>query len=171
GGAWGFAVDGAGLRAVVPLDLGAARLSESVERIRKGVETDTDSFDALRRFPLGDAAMLYRKLVAPVEGLVARARALVIVPQGPLFRLPFELLVQDDGAAGEGNVVLGRFAAARYFLEVAPPVRYALSATVLDPTLVARGGAAARERRVLALMNPVGKAPARPNPPALATLG
>ena len=62
-------------------------------------------------------SLLYRMLVPEAaQKAIAGAREIVLVPDGSLFRLPFEALV---------------VAKDRYWLDEMPPVRYAVSATVL----------------------------------------
>jgi CHAT domain-containing protein/tetratricopeptide (TPR) repeat protein len=67
-------------------------------------------------------AALFEVLIPPASrsGWSAAAGA-VVIPDGPLARLPFEALVQDAGA-GKAPV---------YWIDGGPPVRYAVSATLL----------------------------------------
>jgi CHAT domain-containing protein/predicted negative regulator of RcsB-dependent stress response len=62
--------------------------------------------DALSRMDAGEAALLaaarnlYTMLVAPAAARVAKAETAIIVPDGVLFELPFEVLLASDPAAG-----------------------------------------------------------------------
>src|SRR5262245_9437130 len=68
-------------------------------------------------------AALERILIpAAVWGQVAKARAVVVIPDGALHLLPFEALVLRAGT-GRGD--------ARFWLDEGPPVRYGSSATSL----------------------------------------
>ncbi|MDH3198097.1 MAG: CHAT domain-containing protein [Candidatus Krumholzibacteria bacterium] len=73
--------------------------------------------DALRQPGAGDAALrqsaraLYETLVAPADSRVARAERLLIVPDGFLFEVPFEvLLAEEPGQANDWSELayLGR---------------------------------------------------------------
>jgi CHAT domain-containing protein len=69
------------------------------------------------------AQRLYQILLAPAEPfLPARVDRLIVVPDGILFRLPFEALVLPGGKAGTPEYVNDRFA-----------VSYAPSASSIDP--------------------------------------
>ncbi|HEX5718902.1 MAG TPA: CHAT domain-containing protein [Thermoanaerobaculia bacterium] len=63
------------------------------ERLRKDVESFLGQVRSQGR-PAGD---LYRELIAPVADLVERSERVLILPDGPLHRLPFGALVRDDG--------------------------------------------------------------------------
>jgi len=81
------------------------------------------------------AQELHALLLAPVANELRGARRLLIVPDGPLFYLPFGAL--HDGA---------EFLVQQHAIACAP------SASVLDPAL--SPGRPARERRLLAVANP-----------------
>ncbi|MCW5750849.1 MAG: CHAT domain-containing protein [Alphaproteobacteria bacterium] len=85
-GSYAFVLRGAEIRAV-PIQGGEAEIGDAVSRY----------LDALRALaPVdGPQADLHRRLVAPL-GLVPGER-LVIVPDGPLFRLPFHALHDGQG--------------------------------------------------------------------------
>jgi CHAT domain-containing protein len=96
------------------LQIGEATLQARVREFRQAILADSTTFEPLAR-------ELYRSLLEPVAaGLDAGAR-LVIVPDGPLFQLPFAAL--HDGKA---------FLAERYAIAHAP------SASVLDDRLVSK---------------------------------
>jgi CHAT domain-containing protein len=68
---------------------------------RAALEARTGAY--LRRIEMrdvewtADAAALYRLLVAPLKNQLARATSLIIVPDGPLWRLPFGTLTDRRG--------------------------------------------------------------------------
>ena len=74
---------------------------------------------------------------------VKSAAEVVVLPDGPLHRVPFEALVTKAGRAP---------GSARYWLDEGPPMDYAASATLLQ-RLAARGRVAAT--RVLSVSNPL----------------
>lgn len=153
-----FAVSKQGVRLAQPLGIGAERLGTLVRKLREGVELGPSGDPArLLRFDLVVAHELYRLLLAPAADEIAAARRLAVVPHGALFYLPLELLVAElPPAAREPG--FGRYAAAEYFIERAPPLRYALSASLLDPALTSRAArAGSRPGRVLAFVNPVAR--------------
>ena len=89
---------------------GDAALREKVMSFRKAIEGRTFSRQALLA---RDAVALYDLLLRPAEPLLARAKRLLIVPDGPLDSLPF-------GALRRGN---------QYLIEW-KPLHSALSATL-----------------------------------------
>jgi CHAT domain-containing protein len=97
------------------------------ERLRRDVE----SFLKSARQPAPDAGAatlarsLYQTLVGPVDGLVARSERVLILPDGPLHRLPFGALVR--GTEGRGH----------YLIEW-KPLQTALSLTVYGALRAAR---------------------------------
>jgi CHAT domain-containing protein len=75
---------------------------------RRDIRADVERLrDAIARPGAGDAALrttarsLYETLVLPVEHRIAKAKRIVIVPDGALFELPFEVLISED--LGEGT--------------------------------------------------------------------
>ena len=83
------------------------------ERLRKEVG---DFLEKVRSQQAG-SANLYRELIGPVADLVAKSERLLILPDGPLHRLPFGALVTGDGEDGR-------------FLIEEKPLHTALSLTV-----------------------------------------
>ena len=118
---------------VYRLAAGRRQLERSIEEFRRQVAgRDIEARAAGRA--------LYDLLLAPAERRLQACRALVIVPDGVLWNLPFQALVLPDG---------------RYVVE-RQAVSYAPSAAVL-PLLVGHGGGEARRaghRDLLALGNP-----------------
>jgi CHAT domain-containing protein len=99
---------------------------------------------ALSRPGMNDQALLqstrtlYRNLIQPAENSIKNAKQLIIVPDGMLFNLPFEVLLTDDPLPGEhwsSQPFLGRTRAPVYvpsaavYLKMleAPPRDYALT--------------------------------------------
>ncbi len=100
------------------------------ERLRRDVESFLES----ARQPVSDdgdagaaalARSLYQTLVGPVDDLVARSERVLILPDGPLHRLPFGALVR--GSEGRGH----------YLIEW-KPLHTALSLTVYGALRAAR---------------------------------
>jgi CHAT domain-containing protein len=158
---YAFVVHRDGLRAVLPLGAGREELVRQVRALREPfarIQPDLDGAGiaaALAAFDPDLAHALYRRLFAPLVPHLAGARSLVIVPHGPLFHLPFELLVQQPGKP-QGDIYR-RMQATTFLLESAPPLTYAISATLLRAQPPAQEGA-----RLLALVGPVtARAPLR----------
>ena len=85
---------------VTRLELGDAELRDQVERLRQliGEAPPASGLAGLRQSSLRRfAAGLYGRLMGPVDGLLTEAERLVIVPDGPLHRLPFGALVRTAG--------------------------------------------------------------------------
>ena len=103
---------------------------------------------------------LWRVLVpAATWARVQRAGEVLVVPDGPLFLLPFEALVVRQGTD---------VASTRFWLDAGPPLRYAPSATFVHE-LKRRFGAAVADRtraRALSVSDPVYEATARTPVPA-----
>jgi CHAT domain-containing protein/Tfp pilus assembly protein PilF len=73
-----------------------AILEETVARLRDAIAHPMLADDALRR----TAREIYAAIVAPVEDRLKKVRDLVIVPDGGLFELPFEVLLSEEPAPG-----------------------------------------------------------------------
>lgn len=110
-----FAVTREGGLRVATLPLGQESLKKDVERFLEQVRQPAPVSKDLAR-------SLYRALVGPVSDLVERSRRVLILPDGPLHRLPFGALMQGD----------------RFLIEQ-KPLHTALSLTVYG-TLRAPGG-------------------------------
>ena len=151
---YAFVLDRAGLRTILPLGIGRDELSRQVRALREPfarIQPDLDSAGiaaALAAFDPDLAHDLYLRLFAPIAPHLAGAQSLIIVPHGPLFHLPFELLVQQPGKP-EGDIYR-RMQATTFLLEAAPPLTYAISATLLQ--IERRAPASVR---LLALVDPV----------------
>ena len=84
------------------IDAGAQALSDQVTALRMGLDplAQQDAEGAagsqagvVRRFDLERAHALYRLVLAPVAGVFAGKRHLIVVPTGPLTSLPLQVLV------------------------------------------------------------------------------
>lgn len=143
-----FALSRGGL-SVHPIPLGQQLLKDEVESFRELVEASGAGGAGPELARRG--RRLYERLVRPAQRHLRGARRLVILPDGPLHRLPFAALVCDDGAPG------GR---ARYLCEW-KPLHTALSATVYRELRARRkGGGAGAVRRLSAFGDPVYVRPA-----------
>jgi CHAT domain-containing protein len=144
------------LEALIPIPVGKRELAAKVEALRRPFERvkTARSFQELEKFDLSLAHDLYDLLLAPAEEHVRGAAQILVVPHGPLFHLPLELLVQGIGVrANPDGVILGRFETPRYAIEALPPIVYALSASLLDPALRRKGDGIANGS-LLAFGNP-----------------
>ncbi len=116
-----------------PIDISLVDLSRKVREYRAAVRTRDDTISQ----PAQD---LYETLVAPWASLLAGRTRVIVVPDGPLWSLPFQALQSSDG---------------RYLIQRCA-VSYAPSLTAL--TLVAgsslTSGTGPRATRVLAIANP-----------------
>lgn len=127
-----------------------AALHARVEILRRGL---ADPASATSRSTRTAARALYRTLIEPAETEIAGAKRIVVSPDGPLARIPFEALlardVEGEDAAPEGSHLIERWA-----------VSYTPSASALA---LAAGPAPRRGKDrppVLALGNPAfGAAP------------
>ena len=161
GGTFLFIVSRDGLEALLSIPVGKRELAAKVEALRRPFERikAAGSLQELEKFDLSLAHDLYGLLLAPAEEHVRGATQILIVPHGPLFHLPFELLVRDVGVRPipEG-VILGRFETPRYAIDALPPMVYALSASLLDPAL-RRAGDGTAKGALLAFGNPTPEQP------------
>ena len=112
----------------------------------------TGSLDTLAAFDARLAHELYRVLFEPIQQSTQVARSLLVVPHGPLFYLPLEMLVTATQKSKRGSAPQDAFAQNQYLIETAPPIRYALSASLLNPLLSQADQAP--NTRVLAFMDP-----------------
>ena len=126
-----FAVTRDGGLRVETLPWGEERLRREVERFLEEVRQPAPVSGP-------EAGSLYRALIGPVAGLVEKSDRLLIVPDGPLHRLPFGALVRETGGAKPGR---------GQFLTEWKPFHTALSLTVYG-TLRASAPAAAPARLV-----------------------
>lgn len=152
-----FVVDSTGLRRVVALGIGQRELGVEIAKIRQPFEEVKKGvpMGALELLDIERSKRLYDKLLAPVAADIQQAGRLLIVPHGPLFYIPFEMLVTGPKApAIKTEAMLSKFESVSYFLEVAPPIAYALSASLLNPDLADRGAPSVGARTLLAVGNP-----------------
>ncbi|MCB9545193.1 MAG: CHAT domain-containing protein [Myxococcales bacterium] len=89
-----FATHGQGVRAH-RIERGLGAWATDVDALR-----DASSSAGTRLEAVGTA--IYNRLLGPVADLLALARRVIFVPDGPLFDLPFGLLRNDAGPLGEG---------------------------------------------------------------------
>lgn len=71
---------------VVALPVGAAELRGQIKRYRESILTFSPTFKA-------DARTLYESLLKAADGDIAKAKHLIIVPDGALWELPFQALI------------------------------------------------------------------------------
>jgi CHAT domain-containing protein len=113
------------------LPIGSKELARRVDAFCKRIEgRDLDYATEARR--------LYAELLLPAEPVLRKARALAIVPDGELWRLPFHALLRQDG----------RFVIERFVVSYAPSLEMLLRAE-------RRGVAAESKPTLLAIGNPV----------------
>ena len=151
-----FVISRRNLEAVLTLPVGKEELTREIEALREPFKKAKTGWNikTLGSFDLNLAHVLYNQLFRQVEPFISKATHLVIVPHGPLFYLPFEMLATSKiGARTQDRA--DRFAKARYLVETAPPISYAISASVMDPKL-RRIHAAGRHGHLLAFGNPMG---------------
>ncbi len=91
-----FAIDVARRLSVHAIPLGEEALASRVRALREAIQA-VDRTDAAEQMRLGES--LYGALVAPAESALASADRVVVVPDGPLYLLPFAALRRP--AAGE----------------------------------------------------------------------
>ncbi|HKV07183.1 MAG TPA: CHAT domain-containing protein, partial [Thermoanaerobaculia bacterium] len=109
-----FAVTRDGGLRVETLPWGEERLRREVERFLEEVR---------QPLPVSgpEARSLYRALIGPVATLVEKSERVLIIPDGPLYRLPFGALVRDTSGRNSGR---------GQFLTEWKPFHTALSLTV-----------------------------------------
>jgi CHAT domain-containing protein len=117
------------------IDAGAQALLENVQALRKGLDPlaqqDAEAAPGSRasvvgNFDLARAHALYRLVLAPVAGVFAGKRHLILVPTGPLTSLPLQVLVTEPPPAGAATSEALRDAAwliKGYALSILPSVQ------------------------------------------------
>lgn len=136
-----WAIDAAGHELVL---LPPRRVIErEVGRLRDALTRPGAGDEALR----GSARSLYEMLVAPAQSWLDRAADVVIVPDGALFELPFELLLTEPVAEGAAWSDLA-------FLARRNTVTYAPSATVFTGMDADAPGDVSYDLDLLAVANP-----------------
>lgn len=96
---------------------------------------------------------LYRLLLEPAEPFLSKKSKLVIIPDGILNYLPFEILLTDNKGTSTGNSYLNL-----PFLIKKYPVSYAQSASVLNNLLAKRNGTGKSDpvlKKLIAFGDPV----------------
>lgn len=89
------------------IDGGARVVSHDVQVLRQALDPITADgrtqslAEAAENFDLDRANALYRRLLGPVDNVIAGKRHLIIVPTGPLTSLPFQVLVTEPGEPGK----------------------------------------------------------------------
>jgi CHAT domain-containing protein len=121
----------------VPLDVTSAGIASLLRAVSPVFETGSAGISE-QAFDLRALHELYRRLVAPVAHHLHDGVRLVIIPDGPLFHIPFGMLVREP---------VGRFEyeRARYLLH-----DHAIS-TELAPSLFVHPGGDRREQSIMAL--------------------
>jgi CHAT domain-containing protein/Tfp pilus assembly protein PilF len=94
------------------LEAGAGLLSSEIDSLLAAFGSPL-SLGTLE-FDLDLAERLREQILDPILPLVDGARKLFIVPDGPLHRLPFEVLVLERGAQVPGGVLYGEFTGTRF---------------------------------------------------------
>ena len=91
------------------IDAGAQALLENVQALRNGLDplaqqdseaTAGSQAGVVGSFDLARAHALYQLVLAPVAGVFAGKRHLILVPTGPLTSLPLQVLVTEPPLAG-----------------------------------------------------------------------
>lgn len=119
------------------IERGARDWSADVDALRAAAHAPGTRLDAV-------GTAIFHRLLGPVKDLLASARRLVIVPDGPLFDLPFALLRADRGCLGEHcEIILA--------LSAPPPVFAADSLPAPATALIIGDDATARDLRISTL--------------------
>lgn len=126
-----FAVTREGGLRVEILKIGEERLRQDIKHFLERIQ--------LQEAPVDLARSLYRTLIAPVADLVERSERVLILPDGPLHRLPFGALIRDTDR--------------RQYLAEWKPLHSALSLTVYG-TLRASESAPSSATAVIAFGDP-----------------
>jgi len=126
------------------------KLQEQIETIRFGL---LDPQQAISEFFAKAGISLYNELVKPAEPFLSKKSKLIIIPDGVLAYLPFEVLLTETKKNGvETSYSDATFLVKKY------PVSYAQSASVLN-TLISqqpqKNKSAAKSKKLLAFGDPV----------------
>jgi len=118
---------------IFQLPITGAVLRQKIARLHKSLNNADNVFDI--PFDLALAHDLHQQLIAPAQHLLLPDETLVIVPDGILFYLPFEILVMRYNDSGRDNrLIYGKYQNADYLVEKHPIV-YTSSASLLNPRL------------------------------------
>lgn len=127
-----FAVTREGGLRVEILKIGEERLRQDIKHFLERIQ--------LQEAPVDLARSLYRTLIGPVADLVERSERVLILPDGPLHRIPFGALIRDtDG---------------RQFLAEWKPLHSALSLTVYGTLRSSEGAPSSPATAVIAFGDP-----------------
>ena len=94
----------------VRLDIGPAELAEAVSGVIPVADKPGHGSISMGSIALDRLSDLHDNLVKPVEGHLTAGSRIVVVPDGPLFRVPFSVLVTEDRGRYD-------YRAARYLVE------------------------------------------------------
>ncbi|MCI0527663.1 MAG: CHAT domain-containing protein [Nitrospira sp.] len=128
------------------LPIGEKELTEKITNFLNpfrqiGQVRDEQFVRTLDQFDLDLAHELYQQLVEPAEPYLKNVPTLLIVPDGVLHNLPFEMLViqNEVGATGRSplpeSLPFSDYTQAAYLIEKYP-IAYAPSASVLKPEIL-----------------------------------
>jgi CHAT domain-containing protein len=112
---WSLAAQGQPAFAVV--DLSAARMSELVNILRKGLDPSDLEASQIPSYEYTAAHELFLKLLAPVEAGWNSAKELIIVPHGALGQLPFSVLVTSDFKPKASSMLFSEHGGAPWLLK------------------------------------------------------
>lgn len=151
-----FVVNRTGLAAILELPLARRELTHAVERLRapfiemkqKDARQAGTYLGTAESFDLALAERLYQQLFAPAEHYLAGATQILLVPDGPLFHVPFEVLVKKRHASLFSGF-LQDVKESAFLVDHAPPITYAISASLLLGTRPVTGAP-----RMAAFVNP-----------------
>lgn len=127
-----FAVTRAGGLRVEILKIGEERLRQDVKHFLEHIQ--------LQEAPVDLARSLYRTLIGPVADLVEQSERVLILPDGPLHRLPFGALIRDTDRG-------------QYLMEW-KPLHSALSLTVYGTLRASEGAPSNSATTVVAFGDP-----------------
>ncbi len=97
-----FVLSSSGPLRVKTLDLGEEELRRRVVQLRRHMESPVSGGGAETDGLQFVARSLYEDLLRPIEAWIADARRLLILPDGPLYHLPFAALVRSKDSPSEG---------------------------------------------------------------------
>jgi CHAT domain-containing protein len=154
---WLFIVPAKGPLKVLTLAVGRSELADRIEVLREPFQKikQIPNWNVLSEFDTDKAYELYRLLFQPAEPYIEGAARVIIAPDGPLFYLPFEMLISSPPPAAEGEEdYFSQMRKARFLVETAPPLSYAVSAGAMDPAL-RRESTQPAEGGLVAMGNPI----------------
>lgn len=151
-----FVVNRTGLAAILELPLARRELTQAVEHFRapfteikqKDPRQAGAYLQTKESFDLAQAERLYQQLFAPAESYLAGASQILLVPDGPLFHVPFEALVKKRHASLFSGF-LQDVKDTEFLVDHAQPITYAISASLLLGSRPVTGAS-----RMAAFVNP-----------------